>query len=286
MSYPLEDIGVRSSKQSSGSPLDGLFSEPLLQGTAPKTDSLSNAVDSAMMDELLDASLSSETASQASDRSKHQSPATKRMNKLETLLSTLRRSRIPNMAEHNRTVVESYSRVNAYSSIRRRKLPLMRFAAVLDKLCDMSSTSGFLYGLLSWEIFHREEERLCGEEGLSAIAASKAVNKQMAEIFGRRAKTHDWASDSRKAAKVVFDVLQYCNAAQRSFAVLLLGNNISLDGMLKVAHFPATRESFSAAFAQIVEASAARWDTMAKSGYLVFDYETFLLRRGIRHEDQ
>ncbi|KAL9036888.1 MAG: hypothetical protein Q9214_005940 [Letrouitia sp. 1 TL-2023] len=162
----------------------------------------------------------------------------------------------------------------------------MRFAAILEKTCDTSGASGFVYGLLSWEIFRREEERLYREEHLSAIAASKAVNKHMVEKLDRRAKTRDWASDGRKAAKMVFDVLRDRNMAEQSFAILLLGSGVSLDGMLKIAHFPATRERFSTAFAQIVQGFAGHWNFFAKSGYKIFDHDRFLTCRSVFHDPQ
>ncbi|OCL13961.1 hypothetical protein AOQ84DRAFT_359334 [Glonium stellatum] len=227
------------------------------------------------------AKASSDTTSQVDERPiKDISLRTKRMKKLVTLLETIRTSPIINTQEHNEKVERLYNRrnLNPYYG---HTMSLTCFAAVLEKFCDSSSTISFVYGLLSWEIFRQEEERLAREENLSAIAASKAANKQMVETLTyRRAKTHDWASDGRKAAKMVFDTLKHRNTIDRSFAVLLLAANVSLDGMMKIAHFPATREKFAVAFGQIVESMAEQWNHLARSGYETFDYEQFLESHG------
>ena len=230
--------------------------------------------------EAYGSSVNSETTSQIDDQSgKSISPSAKRMKKLETILSALRVSQTPVLAEHNETVEKLYKR-DSLNPSRLQQMSLTRFAAVLDDLGDASSKLGFIYGLLSWQIFRQEEERLTSEEGLSTIAASKAVNKQMVEMLKRRAKTRDWASDGRKAAKIVFDVLQRRTVPERSFAILLLASHASLDGMLKVAHFPATRERFSMEFTHIVDSMVGRWGLLSKSGYKSFDHEQFLTCRG------
>ncbi|KAL9578989.1 MAG: hypothetical protein Q9212_005370 [Teloschistes hypoglaucus] len=222
------------------------------------------------------ASESSEAMSPASDQPATSiSPSTKRAKKLEAVLNSLRVSQTPTLVEHNE-IVEKLYKCGGLNPCHLQRLSLTRFAAVLENLCDVSSQLGFVYGLLSWEIFRQEEERLIDEVGLSSIAASKAVNKQMVETLQRPTKTRDWASDGRKAAKIVFNVLQSRSAAERSFAMLLLATHASLDGMLKIAHFPATRETFSLEFAQIVEGMAGRWGLLSKSGYKSFDHEHFL----------
>lgn len=230
--------------------------------------------------EVCSSSVSSEVTSQADEQpEKSVLPSTKRMKKLEAILSSLRVSQTPTLAEHNETVEKLYKR-DGLNPSHLQQLTLTRFAAVLENLCDVSSKLGFVYGLLSWEIFRQEEERLTCEEGLSSIAASKAVNKQMVEMLKRRAKTRDWASDGRKAAKIVFDVLQQRSVADRSFAILLLASHASLDGMLKIAHFPATRERFSMEFGHIVDSMVGRWGLLSQSGYKSFDHEHFLHSRG------
>ncbi len=224
--------------------------------------------------------VSSDSTSQTDDRpSKDVNLPGKRMKKLETLLETLRTAPTLSVEEHNEKIEKLYNR-HEFKLSHLRNLSLVCFATVLEKLCNVSSTHGFMYGLLNWEIFRREEERLAREEKLSAIAASKAVNKQMVGTLKRRAKTRDWASDGRKAARMVFDTLEHRNATERSFATMLLATNVSLDGMLKIAHFPATRKRFAMTFAQIVESMAHRWNLLAKSGYKTFNYEQFLNSRG------
>ncbi|KAL9582422.1 MAG: hypothetical protein Q9203_005497 [Teloschistes exilis] len=194
------------------------------------------------------------------------SPSAKRCKKLTAIMNSLRVSQTPTLVEHNETIDKLY-KCGGLNPSHLPQLSLPRFVAMLENLCDVSGQIGFVYGLLSWEIFRREEERLTDEVGLSSIAASKAVNKQMVETLQRAAKTRDWASDGRKAAKIVFNVLQSRSVAERSFAILLLATHASLDGMLKIAHFPATREAFSVEFAHIVEGMAGRWGLLSRSGY-------------------
>jgi hypothetical protein len=203
------------------------------------------------------------------------------MRRLEALLETLRTAPIPTVEEHNEIIDSLYSRIES-NQVHWQNIPLTSFAAILEKLGHVSSTLGFVYGLLSWEIFRREEQRLVRNEKLSAIAASKAANKQMAETLNRRAKTRDWASDGRKASKMVFNTLKQRNSdtVESSFAVLLLAANVSLDGMLKIAHFPATRERFVVDFGEIVEGMSEHCKQLAERGYKTFDYERFLECRG------
>lgn len=203
------------------------------------------------------------------------SPSAKRWKKLTAVLNSLRVSQTPTLVEHNETVEKLY-KCGGLNPSPLQLSSFTRFVAMLENLCDVSGQLGFVYGLLSWEIFRREEERLTDEMGLSSIAASKAVSKHMAERLQRAAKTRDWASDGRKAAKIVFNVLQPRSVAERSFAILLLATHTSLDAMLKIAHFPATREEFSIEFAQIVEGMAGRWGLLSRSGYKSFDHEQFL----------
>jgi hypothetical protein len=120
----------------------------------------------------------------------------------------------------------------------------------------------------------------------------------MAEISNRRARTKDWASDGRKAAGIVFGTITNLSTAAQSFALLVLAGkcaifaalspsvrnplltastaNITLDGLLKIAHFPALREHFRAGFSQIVASRQREWERLATEGYLVFDYKEFL----------
>lgn len=207
---------------------------------------------------------------------------TKRSNKLHRLLETLRNSTPPPLREHNELVSRIYDTIRS-GPPEWQDLPLVQFAAVLGRICNMTTNVGFVYGLLSWEVFRREEERLLQTEKLSSIAASRAINQLMVKTMNRHTKSRDWASDGRKAAKLVFDIFRNNNCSQtdRSFAILLLANNISLDGMLKLAHFPATREEFAAQFERIIQERSELWANLSQRGYRVFDCEQFLNSRGV-----
>jgi hypothetical protein len=52
------------------------------------------------------------------------------------------------------------------------------------------------------------------------------VNKMMASVSNRRARTKDWASDGRKVARIVFESLEGHSAAVQSFALLILAGEI------------------------------------------------------------
>ena len=207
---------------------------------------------------------------------------TKRSNKLHRLLDTLWNSTPPPLREHNELVSRIYDTIRA-GPPEWQDLPLIQFAAVLGRICNMTTNVGFVYGLLSWEVFRRDEERLLQTEKLSSIAASRAINQLMVKTMNRHTKSRDWASDGRKAAKLVFDIFRNnnCSQADRSFAILLLANNISLDGMLKLAHFPATREEFAAQFERIILERSELWANLSQRGYRVFDCEQFLNSRGV-----
>ena len=201
----------------------------------------------------------------------------KRNKRLHNFLESLRHAPVPSLDAHNAVVDELCALAMAIGPHAPSPGGL---AAALERLGGESGgTRGFIFGLLGWEVFRREEERLARTERLSTIAASKAANKYMVETLHRRAKTRDWARDGRKAAKIVFDALLRRTPAERGFALLLLARTMSLDGMLKVAHFPVTRAAFSASFAQIVESKAELWQGLAVRGYRTFDFEA-LLRQG------
>ena len=53
------------------------------------------------------------------------------------------------------------------------------------------------------------------------------MNSKMADVLQRRGKTKDWASDGRKAAKMVFGALQEANTAEKTFALILLGGQVT-----------------------------------------------------------
>lgn len=202
----------------------------------------------------------------------------KRMKKLATMLESMQAAPMPSLKEHNDTIRELMNQKDLQLE-HLKNMSCPQFAGILEKHCDASTAAGFIFGLLSWEVFRKEEERLALEENPSPITASKAVNKQMADTLQRRAKSCDWASDRRKAAKMIFETLRTRTPVERSFALLLLARTVSLDGLLKIAHFPATRESFCSQFANIVGNMAMRWDDLARSGFMAFDFNEFLKHR-------
>ena len=204
----------------------------------------------------------------------------KRTKRLHGFLDSFRHMPVPNLHAHNVLIAELQDAAAGGMASVAPSSPT-RLAAVLEKLGgDAGGARAFVYGLLSWEVFRREEERTSRTARLSSIAASKAANKQMVETLHRRAKTRDWARDGRKAAKMTFDALRRHGAAERSMALLLLAATVSLDGMLKIAHFPVTRAGFAASFAQIVESKVELWRSLAAQGYRTFDYEQLLRSRG------
>ncbi|KAB8237114.1 uncharacterized protein BDW43DRAFT_307398 [Aspergillus alliaceus] len=204
--------------------------------------------------------------------------SSKRMTKLQNLLSAIRNHSVPTMEEHNGQVDGLYN--GSYIPVSLPGMPIMQFAGVLSRLGSVSNTLGFVYGMLSWEIFMREEERLIREEHISVVLAAKQVNRKMAELLKHPGKAKDWASDGRKAAKIVFGTLEGCSNAVKSFALFLLGNVCSLDSMLKIAHFPIIRKNFQMSFAQIVAERTPQWEALEAQGYKIFDYAEFLRHRG------
>lgn len=75
----------------------------------------------------------------------------------------------------------------------------------------------------------------------------------------------------RKGAKMFFDALHNRGTTDRCFALLLLASNVSLDQMLKIAHFPALRSSFASRFARVVEKRAEEWNLLSSVGYSVLN---------------
>ncbi|KAL8660348.1 MAG: hypothetical protein Q9202_006619 [Teloschistes flavicans] len=125
------------------------------------------------------------------------------------------------------------------------------------------------------------------------------VNDKMAETSNRRARAKDWASDGRKAAGMVFSSITNLSTAVQSFALIVLAgrcfllfwrsvawalthsaDHVTIDGLLKVAHFPALRERFRTSFSRIVESRQKEWESLAAKSYLIFDYQEFF-RKGV-----
>ncbi|OJJ85725.1 uncharacterized protein ASPGLDRAFT_45739 [Aspergillus glaucus CBS 516.65] len=201
----------------------------------------------------------------------------KRMKKLQDLLAALFNHPISSVEDHNQQVEGLYSgsRITTCPNV-----SIMQFAEVLGRLGNVSNTVGNVYGLLSWQIFKMEEDRLVHDEGLSPNFAAKQMNKKMAEVLKRRGKAKDWASDARRAVTMVFGPLRNTSICVRSFALILLASLCSLDGLLKIAHFPTLRRYFEEQFSRIVESQAPEWELLEESGYKVFDYKEFLRQRG------
>ena len=197
---------------------------------------------------------------------------TKRMKKLDSLLEMLQTASLPDITEHNEIVKET-RQLCRRRSFHQRPDALESFSADREELTASSSAAKFASNLLGWEKYRQEEKRLIRDEDFSSISASKKVNSQMVKARRRHSKTRDWASDGRKAAKMFFDALHSRGAADRSFALLLLASNVSLDQMLKIAHFPALRSSFASRFASVVEKNVGLWSTMSSIGFAVLNVD-------------
>ena len=197
---------------------------------------------------------------------------TKRMKKLDSLFETLQTASLPNITEHNEMVKE-IQQLCRKGSFHQRPEALESFSADSEGLTALSSAVKFASNLLAWEKYRQEEKRLIRDENFSSISASKQVNSQMMKARRRHCKTRDWASDGRKAAKMFFDALHSRSTADRSFALLLLASNVSLDQMLKIAHFPALRSSFASRFASVVNKNVEVWSTMSSIGFAVLNVD-------------
>ena len=187
-----------------------------------------------------------------------------RMKKLDTLLDILQTASLPDITEHNKIVQEM-------RSYHHRKVASGSLSVDLEEPMASSSAAKFAYDLLNWEKYRQEEKRLIRDEDRSSISASKIVNARMMKARRRHSKSRDWASDGRKAAKMFFDALHHRDKADRSFALLLLATNVSLDQMLKTAHFPALRLNFTSRFARVVESKAEVWRLMSNAGFAVLN---------------
>ena len=108
----------------------------------------------------------------------------KRMKKLQLLLDCLRDHVVPAQQDHNDKVDKLYS--NCVCSPGPIPTSMEQFGQVLGRLGNLSSTLGVVYGLLSWEIFRREEERLVREERQSSNIAAKRVSESARTLFSGR----------------------------------------------------------------------------------------------------
>lgn len=167
----------------------------------------------------------------------------KRMKKLQDLLAALFNHPISSVEDHNQQVEKLYSGPQIPACL---NVPIMQFAEVLRRLGNVSNSVGNIYGLLGWQIFKMEEDRLVHDKGLSPNFAAKQVttplswclqcilltlrqmNKKMAEVLKRCGKAKDWANDAQRAVTMVFGPLRNASICVRSFALILLASKLSL----------------------------------------------------------
>ena len=97
----------------------------------------------------------------------------KRMKKLELLIEDIRCHPVPALKDHNERVRNIYnSRICSPDMV---PVSMEHFGQLLGELGNTSCVLGVVYGLLSWEVFRREESRLMEEENQSARWAAKRV---------------------------------------------------------------------------------------------------------------
>jgi hypothetical protein len=100
-----------------------------------------------------------------------------RMTKLLRLLDTLRNRPIPTVEEHNDLYDQLCRLYNgAQAPYTSSPVSILQCAGNCMDLGKLSNTSGFVYGMLTWEIFRREEDRLIFEEKVSMVLAAKQVS--------------------------------------------------------------------------------------------------------------
>jgi hypothetical protein len=105
--------------------------------------------------------------------------SSKRLTKLQNLLTAICNHPVPTMSEHNGQVEGLYN--GSCLPLTLHGMSSVQFAGALSQLGNVSNTLGFIYGMLSWEIFKREEERVIREENLSPVLAAKKVR---VSLFG------------------------------------------------------------------------------------------------------
>ncbi|SMQ49378.1 unnamed protein product [Zymoseptoria tritici ST99CH_3D7] len=196
----------------------------------------------------------------------------KRAEKLRSLLRDLRHRPTPSKDGHNGQVESLWS--GPRLPVGSGKLSGLGFATILGHLSRTASSAATVYGLLSWRVFGLEESHLIEVKNVAPNLAAKQMNQEMCKVFQRGGKTKDWASDARRAAKMVFYPLENAGAVEQTFALLLLSDACSLDSLLKVAHFPSLRREFQREFASIVASRSAEWQRLHALGYALFRYHT------------
>lgn len=119
--------------------------------------------------------------SRTSVATEEQTPRVKRRGKLDILLLRVRDQANPDLTEHNKKVESLCNSTISFSTT--APTTAEQFGKFLGDLGHVSDVLGFMYSLLSWEVFRREEERLIQEEGQSARWAAKRVRCCKKSIF-------------------------------------------------------------------------------------------------------
>ena len=135
---------------------------------------------------------SSPTLSQNAD--KRRLTSNKRMKKLLLLVDSIRDYVIPSQQDHNEKVDKLYS--SYVCSLGPEPTSMEQFGQMLGRLGNLSNTLAVVYGLLSWEIFRREEERLVREERQPSNIAAKRVRDLARKLMS--VLLIDLASDERQ----------------------------------------------------------------------------------------
>ncbi|KAJ5194355.1 hypothetical protein N7472_006821 [Penicillium cf. griseofulvum] len=97
----------------------------------------------------------------------------KRAQKLHRMLGALENHRVASKEDHNRQIEALYNGSQLFPCS--QDVSMVQFAAILGKHSSVSSAVGTIYGLLSWNIFGMEEDRLVKKDRLSPYIAAKQV---------------------------------------------------------------------------------------------------------------
>ncbi len=116
---------------------------------------------------------------------RHRNPtlSSKRTAKLTKFLETIRHHPTAPLQSHNSKVKALYNgpqlpssqNISISTPSQSQQVSIVQFAGVLSRLGDVCTTLGFVYSLLSWEIFKREEGRMVREERVAVNLAARAV---------------------------------------------------------------------------------------------------------------
>lgn len=97
----------------------------------------------------------------------------KRAHKLHRMLHALENHPVISREDHNRQVEGLYNGPQLLTCS--QDVSMVQFAAVLGRHSSVSAAVGTIYGLLSWNLFGLEEDRLVKEDRLSPYIAAKQV---------------------------------------------------------------------------------------------------------------